>query len=186
MKITGGIAGNVIPDRCEIEVNYRFAPDKSIDQAEAYVREVLDGFPLRVTDVAAGARPGLDQPAAAEFLASVGGEASAKFGWTDVARFSAMGMPAVNFGPGDPSKAHADDEFCPADEVADLPRRAGPLALLTRRSRVAVWWIRRWTAGGSRVRWSAASAPQRTSTTDQRLLDGPWSDRLGAHRSRGG
>jgi len=117
VNITGGIAGNVIPDRCEIEVNYRFAPDKSPEQAEAHVREVLAGFSARITDVAPGARPGLDQPAAAEFLASVGGEASAKFGWTDVARFSAMGIPAVNFGPGDPSKAHADDEFCPADEV---------------------------------------------------------------------
>jgi succinyl-diaminopimelate desuccinylase len=118
VTITGGIAGNVIPDRCVVEVNYRFAPDKSPAQAEAYVRQVLDGFPVRVTDVAAGARPGLDQPAAAEFLAAVGGEPSAKFGWTDVARFSARGVPAVNFGPGDPSKAHADDEFCPADEVA--------------------------------------------------------------------
>jgi succinyl-diaminopimelate desuccinylase len=115
--IRGGIAGNVIPDRCEVEVNYRFAPDKSPAQAEAYVRQVLDGFPVRVTDVAPGARPGLDQPAAAEFLAAVGGEPSAKFGWTDVARFSARGVPAVNFGPGDPSKAHADDEFCPGDEV---------------------------------------------------------------------
>ena len=117
VRITGGIAGNVIPDRCEIEVNYRFAPDKSIAEAEACVRAVLDGFPLRVTDAAAGARPGLDQPAAADFLAAMGGRASAKFGWTDVARFSAMGVPAVNFGPGDPSKAHADDEFCPAEDV---------------------------------------------------------------------
>jgi succinyl-diaminopimelate desuccinylase len=115
--ISGGIAGNVIPDRCVIEVNYRFAPDKSPAEAEAYVRRVLDGYPIRVTDVAAGARPGLDKPAAAEFLSAVGGQASAKFGWTDVARFSAMGIPAVNFGPGDPSKAHADDEFCPADDV---------------------------------------------------------------------
>jgi succinyl-diaminopimelate desuccinylase len=117
VRISGGIAGNVIPDRCVVEVNYRFAPDKSPAQAEAYVRRVLDGFPVRVTDVAPGARPGLDQPAAAEFLAAVGGKPSAKFGWTDVARFSARGVPAVNFGPGDPSKAHADDEFCPADEV---------------------------------------------------------------------
>ena len=117
VRINGGIAGNVIPDRCEIEVNYRFAPDKSPEQAEAYAREVLGGYRVRVTDVAAGARPGLDQPAAAEFLAAVGGTASAKFGWTDVARFSAMGIPAVNFGPGDPSKAHADDEFCPAADV---------------------------------------------------------------------
>jgi len=118
VRVSGGIAGNVIPDRCTVEVNYRFAPDKSPEEAEAYVRGVLDGFPVRVTDVAPGARPGLDQPAAAEFLAAVGGEPSAKFGWTDVARFSARGVPAVNFGPGDPSKAHADDEFCPGDEVA--------------------------------------------------------------------
>ena len=73
VRISGGIAGNVIPDRCEIEVNYRFAPDKSIAGAEAYVRAVLDGFTLRVTDAAAGARPGLDQPAAADFLAAMGG-----------------------------------------------------------------------------------------------------------------
>ncbi len=117
VQISGGIAGNVIPDRCEIEVNYRFAPDKSPAEAEAVARAVLEGYVVRVTDVAAGARPGLDQPAAAQFLAAVGGEATAKFGWTDVARFSAMGIPAVNFGPGDPSKAHADDEFCPASDV---------------------------------------------------------------------
>ena len=94
-----GIDGNVIPDRCVIDVNHRFAPDKSPAEAEAYVRKA-DGYPIRITDVAAGARPGLDQPAAAEFLRAVGGPASAKLGWTDVARFSAMGIPAVNFGPG--------------------------------------------------------------------------------------
>jgi succinyl-diaminopimelate desuccinylase len=115
--ISGGIAGNVIPDSCAIEINYRFAPDKSPAEAEAYVRKILDGYSIRVLDVAAGARPGLDQPAAAEFLRAVGGEATAKLGWTDVARFSSMGVPAVNFGPGDPTKAHADDEFCPADDV---------------------------------------------------------------------
>lgn len=117
VKISGGIAGNVIPDRCWVEINYRFAPDKDAEAAEAYVRGVLAGYELSVTDVAEGARPGLDQPAAAEFLAAMGGQVSAKFGWTDVARFAAMGIPAVNFGPGDPSKAHADDEFCPAVDV---------------------------------------------------------------------
>jgi succinyl-diaminopimelate desuccinylase len=117
VRISGGIAGNIIPNRCDIEINYRFAPDKSEEDAEVEVRRVLAGFPLEVTDVAAGARPGLDLPAAKEFVAAVGGEPSAKFGWTDVARFSAMGVPAVNFGPGNPSKAHADDEFCPAAEV---------------------------------------------------------------------
>jgi succinyl-diaminopimelate desuccinylase len=117
VQITGGVAGNVIPDRCVIKVDYRFAPSKSPVQAEAHLREVLAGFALEVTDVAAGARPGLDRPAAADFLAAMGGEASAKFGWTDVARFAALGIPAVNFGPGDPSKAHADDEFCPAADL---------------------------------------------------------------------
>ena len=117
VRINGGIAGNIIPNHCDIEINYRFAPDKSEEDAKAEVRRVLGDFPLEITDVAAGARPGLDLPAAKEFVAVVGGEPSAKFGWTDVARFSAMGVPAVNFGPGNPSKAHADDEFCPAADL---------------------------------------------------------------------
>ena len=117
VAISGGIAGNVIPDRCTVVVNYRFAPNKDARAAEAHLREVFAGFDLIVTDASAGARPGLDQPAAAEFLAAVGGTAKPKFGWTDVALFSTLGVPAVNFGPGDPSKAHADDEFCPAADV---------------------------------------------------------------------
>jgi len=115
--VRGGVAGNVLPDECVVEVNYRFAPAKSPAQAEAYLRDVLGGFDVEITDVAAGARPGLDRPIAADFLAAVGGEAHPKFGWTDVARFSALGVPAVNFGPGNPSKAHADDEFCPTVDL---------------------------------------------------------------------
>ena len=115
--ITGGIAGNVIPDRCAITVNFRFAPDRSIEDAKAHCVEVFAGHELVFTDESPAARPGLDRPAAAEFLAAVGGEPRAKYGWTDVARFSALGVPAVNFGPADPGKAHTDDEFCP---VADL------------------------------------------------------------------
>ena len=117
--IRGGIAGNIIPDRCQIEVNYRFAPDRTAAEAGAHVAEVFAGYDVRVTDAAPGARPGLSEPAAADFVRAIGGQPSAKFGWTDVARFAAMGIPAVNFGPGNPSKAHADDEFCPA---ADLTR----------------------------------------------------------------
>ena len=117
VRIVGGIAGNVIPDRCTVEVNYRFAPDKDAEQAQSYLRQVLDGFAVTVTDVVAGARPGLDRPAAAQFLAAMGGQARPKFGWTDVARFAALGIPAVNFGPGDPGKAHADDECCPAADL---------------------------------------------------------------------
>ena len=122
VRIAGGIAGNVIPDRCVVEVNYRFAPDKDDAQAEAYVREVLDGFDVEITDVATGARPGLDRPIAADFLAAVGGEAHPKFGWTDVARFSALGIPAVNYGPGDPIRAHADDERVDVAEIEACER----------------------------------------------------------------
>lgn len=108
--ITGGIAGNIIPDEAMVHVNYRFAPSRSADEAIAHVRELFPDFELTVVDLAEGARPGLDAPLAQNFLAAVGGEAKPKYGWTDVARFSALGIPAVNYGPGDPVKAHADDE----------------------------------------------------------------------------
>lgn len=119
VEITGGVAGNVIPDLCRVHVNYRFAPDKSLEEAIGLMRELFAGFEFDLIDAAAGARPGLDHPAAAEFVAAAGGQARAKYGWTDVARFSELGIPAVNFGPADPGKAHTDDEFCP---VADLHR----------------------------------------------------------------
>ena len=110
VRISGGVAGNVIPDLCEVEVNFRFAPSRTLAEAEAHVREVFDGFEVEVVDGAAGARPGLDAPLAQEFLAAVGAEPRPKYGWTDVARFAAMGVPAVNYGPGDPSLAHHDEE----------------------------------------------------------------------------
>ena len=117
VMITGGTAGNVIPDSTVIEVNYRFAPDKTPEQAEEYVRALLEGFDVERTDVAAGARPGLQHPAAAAFVAAVGAEPKPKYGWTDVARFSALGVPAVNFGPGDALLAHTDDEHVHADAI---------------------------------------------------------------------
>ncbi|MFJ7750481.1 succinyl-diaminopimelate desuccinylase [Arthrobacter sp. NPDC097144] len=117
VKIWGGTAGNVIPDSATVEINYRFAPDKSLEEAEAYVRTLLSGFDLVRTDAAAGARPGLDRPAAASFVAAVGEEPKPKYGWTDVARFSALGIPAVNFGPGDALLAHTDNEHVTAGAV---------------------------------------------------------------------
>ncbi|MGB3910839.1 MAG: succinyl-diaminopimelate desuccinylase [Pseudolysinimonas sp.] len=115
--IRGGVAGNVIPDECVVEVNYRFAPDRDAAQAEQHVRDVFVGFEVEITDIAEGARPGLTDPLALDFLAAVGGEARPKYGWTDVARFAALGIPAVNYGPGDPSLAHADDERVPVEQI---------------------------------------------------------------------
>lgn len=108
--ISGGVAGNVIPDRCTVTVNYRFAPDRSEAEAHAHLREVFDGFDVQIVDSAPAARPGLDRPLAAAFVAAIGGPALAKLGWTDVARFSALGIPALNFGPGDPNLAHKVEE----------------------------------------------------------------------------
>jgi succinyl-diaminopimelate desuccinylase len=115
--ISGGVAGNVLPDEAVVTVNYRFAPDRSEAEALDHVREVFDGFEVTLTDSAPGALPGLDVPAAKAFVESVGGEVKPKFGWTDVARFSGLGIPAVNFGPGDPSLAHKQEEHVPISQI---------------------------------------------------------------------
>lgn len=120
--IRGGIAGNVVPDECVVTVNFRFAPSRTVTEAEAHVRELFAGFEVTLTDAAPGARPGLDDPLAADFAAAVlgvtGGAPAPKYGWTDVARFAELGVPAVNFGPGDPLLAHKDDERCPVGELS--------------------------------------------------------------------
>ncbi|WP_315098035.1 succinyl-diaminopimelate desuccinylase [uncultured Cellulomonas sp.] len=120
--ISGGTATNVIPDACVVTVNYRFAPSSSVEQATAHVRELFEGYDVVLVDAAPGARPGLDDPAAQQFadavLAVTGGVPAAKYGWTDVARFSELGVPAVNFGPGDPLLAHKQDEHCPVGQIA--------------------------------------------------------------------
>jgi succinyl-diaminopimelate desuccinylase len=112
VRIDGGIAGNVIPDAASLTVNFRFAPDRSVDEATAHVLDVFDGLDVDIerTDAAAGALPGLTKPAAAALVEAAGGQVRAKYGWTDVARFAALGIPAVNYGPGDPNMAHRVDE----------------------------------------------------------------------------
>lgn len=122
VRIEGGIAGNVIPDLCTVEVNYRFAPSRSVEEAQEHLRHVLAGYEVEVVDAVPGARPGLDAPLAQEFLAAVGAAPRPKYGWTDVARFSAMGVPAVNYGPGDPSLAHHDHERVPLAQIEDVER----------------------------------------------------------------
>lgn len=115
--IHGGVAGNVIPDEATVTVNYRFAPDRDEAAAAAHVREVFDDFDVAIVDSAPSARPGLARPAAAAFVADLGVEVAPKFGWTDVAQFSELGIPAVNFGPGDPTLAHRADERVPVAQL---------------------------------------------------------------------
>jgi succinyl-diaminopimelate desuccinylase len=119
VRIDGGVAGNVIPDAASVTVNFRFAPDRSVDAARQHVDDVFDGLDVRIeqTDAAAGALPGLSQPAAKALVEAAAGQVRAKYGWTDVARFAARGIPAVNYGPGDPNLAHTRDERVPLDQI---------------------------------------------------------------------
>jgi succinyl-diaminopimelate desuccinylase len=126
VRVSGGVAGNVIPDECQVEVNYRFAPDRTEAEAAAYVREVFADFAVEITDSAPAAAPGLEAAPAKEFLNVVGQPPQAKLGWTDVARFAALGVPALNFGPGDPNLAHSREERVEISKIragADVLRR---------------------------------------------------------------
>jgi succinyl-diaminopimelate desuccinylase len=122
VAISGGVAGNVLPDVCTVSVNYRFAPDRGEEEAEAFLRDFFTGYDVAVADSAPGALPGLDRPAAREFVQAVGGTVNPKFGWTDVSRFSALGVPAVNFGPGDPMLAHKQEEHVPLEQLRHCER----------------------------------------------------------------
>jgi succinyl-diaminopimelate desuccinylase len=122
VRIEGGVSGNVVPDRCTVTVNYRFAPDREEQAALEHVQEVLAPFEVVVTDSAAGAMPRLSAPVAQEFVDAVGGDPIAKLGWTDVARFASLGVPAVNFGPGDPNLAHTREEYVEIPRIAECER----------------------------------------------------------------
>ncbi|HEV7898160.1 MAG TPA: succinyl-diaminopimelate desuccinylase [Planosporangium sp.] len=126
VRISGGVAGNVIPDECQVEINYRFAPDRTEAEAAAHVCDLFADFAVEVTDSAPAAMPGLSAAIAREFLDVVGQPPQAKLGWTDVARFAALGVPALNFGPGDPNLAHKREERVEISKIragADVLRR---------------------------------------------------------------
>lgn len=111
VRIEGGIANNVVPDACTLVVNRRFAPAYSVDEARAQVEQLLEGADrIEVVNASPAAPPNLDHPLVAEFVEVLGLDVEPKLGWTDVARFVSRGVPAVNFGPGDPDVAHTADE----------------------------------------------------------------------------
>jgi succinyl-diaminopimelate desuccinylase len=115
VAVSGGVAGNVVPDLATLTLNHRFAPDRTPEEAEAFVRSVVepfldDGDELEVVDVANAAAPSLDHPVLEALVARNALPVRAKLGWTDVARFAAHGIPATNFGPGDATIAHMADE----------------------------------------------------------------------------
>jgi succinyl-diaminopimelate desuccinylase len=114
--VGGGVAANVVPDTASVTINHRFAPDRTVAEAEAFLRELLagelgEGDRLTVVDAAAGAPPGLTAPLLRRLHEGGGLVVRAKYGWTDVARFTELGVPATNFGPGDPEIAHTAGEW---------------------------------------------------------------------------
>ena len=137
VRMSAGVAGNTVPDEAWLDVNFRSAPDRDTDAALAHALDALGltglprvgddevppdepGLYWQLTDLSPGALPGLAAPAAAELVRAAGGRARAKYGWTDVSRFAALGVPAVNFGPGDPGMAHKRDEHCPAPQITEV------------------------------------------------------------------
>jgi succinyl-diaminopimelate desuccinylase len=132
VRIEGGVAANVVPDRVELVLNHRFAPDRSAAEAEAHVRSVVapwiePGDELDVVDVAPGAPPDLTHPLLAALRVRNDLAVHAKLGWTDVARFAAHGVPAANFGPGDPTIAHTADEFVEREDLVQVWRAVADL-----------------------------------------------------------
>ncbi|WP_386850685.1 succinyl-diaminopimelate desuccinylase [Dietzia maris] len=139
VRMSAGVAGNTVPDEAWLDVNFRSAPDRDTDAALAHALDALGLTGLRrvaegetppaepglyweLTDLSPGALPGLGAPAAAELVRAAGGRVRAKYGWTDVSRFAALGIPAVNLGPGDPGMAHKRDECCPAAQITEVSR----------------------------------------------------------------
>lgn len=142
VHLESGVATNTIPDEAWMFVNFRFAPDRSGEQALAHTLDVLgvgtpdapaEGFSVEVDDLAPGALPGLSQPAAVALVDATGGNVRAKYGWTDVARFSSLGIPAVNFGPGDPGLCHTPHENCPVEMIETVSDQL--IDYLTRKAR---------------------------------------------------
>jgi succinyl-diaminopimelate desuccinylase len=137
VAVEGGVASNVVPDRSRLVLNHRFAPDRDAAAAGEWLRGYLEldpaqGDSMEVIEAQPAAPPALANPFLAALVDATGETPRAKLGWTDVAFFSERGIPAANFGPGDPELAHTPDERV---ELAQLERGYALLAgLLSGRS----------------------------------------------------
>ena len=132
VEVSGGVSGNVVPDEASLLINHRFAPDRTPGQAEASLRELLGphlepGDRWELTDSAAGAPPALDHPVLAGLVEATGSRPQAKQGWTDVSSLWAHGIPAANFGPGDPLVAHTPHEHVSSGELERVAAALGTL-----------------------------------------------------------
>ncbi|HEV3187811.1 MAG TPA: succinyl-diaminopimelate desuccinylase [Acidimicrobiales bacterium] len=123
--VEGGIAPNVVPDLATLTINHRVAPDRSKEQAASWLREYLgssieEDDKFSVLDWAPGALPSLGNERLSDLVRLTGHPAEGKVGWTDVATFQELGVPATNFGAGDPLLAHRSDEFVTLDELTEF------------------------------------------------------------------
>jgi succinyl-diaminopimelate desuccinylase len=118
-EIAGGIAANVIPDRVDAHVNYRYAPGRTPAEAQARLRELCPGGELRIDSLAPSGPVATGNPRARALIAAGDLRVAAKQAWTPVAEFGAAGIDAVNFGPGAPAQAHQRAESI---EIAALVR----------------------------------------------------------------
>ena len=118
-QVRGGIAQNVVPDRVDCHVNYRFAPDRTPDSARVRLRELCPGGELTIDSLAPSAPVATGNPRARALIAAGGLFVAPKQAWTPVAEFAAAGLDAINFGPGDPAQAHTREESV---EIAALAR----------------------------------------------------------------
>ena len=123
--VSGGVAGNVVPDVARLVLNHRFAPDRDTEAALAVLADLLNPFlgpgdTFKMVDAAPGALPGLSEPLLADLTRRSSAPPRAKLGWTDVSRFAALGIPAANFGPGDPVLAHTAGEWVGVDQLESV------------------------------------------------------------------
>ncbi|MEZ5410557.1 MAG: succinyl-diaminopimelate desuccinylase [Acidimicrobiales bacterium] len=135
VSVEGGVAGNVVPDSARLRIHHRYAPDRSGEEAEAFVRQLLaphlddDDDAVVVVDHSAACPPSLTHPLLARLVADNDLGVGAKLGWTDVARFAQIGIPATNFGPGDAEVAHTAGEYLDRQDLERCHRALSGLLL---------------------------------------------------------